>query len=70
MADYESNMIKPVEGLQTVPGLAPAKHQEERKRRQPSHNENEESAEDKENQPKGRTENENGRDNAEIDYCA
>jgi hypothetical protein len=70
MADYESNVIKPVEGLQTVPGLAPAKQREERKRRQPLHHENEESAEDKDTQQEEQTEGEGGRAGSEIDYCA
>lgn len=34
MADYNSNMIKPVEGLQSITGLTPAKRRDERKRRQ------------------------------------
>jgi hypothetical protein len=34
MADYDSNMIKPVEGLQSISGLKPAKRRRERKRRQ------------------------------------
>ncbi len=34
MADYDSNMIKPVEGLQSITGLTPAKRREKRKRRQ------------------------------------
>ena len=42
MADYDSNMIKPVEGLQSITGLTPAKRREERKRRQQLHQENEE----------------------------
>ena len=42
MADYDSNMIKPVEGLQSITGLTPAKRREERKRRQQLHHENKE----------------------------
>jgi hypothetical protein len=34
MADYDSNIIKPVEGLQNVAGITGAKGQEHRKRRQ------------------------------------
>jgi hypothetical protein len=70
MADYESNVIKPVESLQTVTGLAPAKQREERKRRQQLHHEKDESAEDKETPPKGRAEKEDNRDKGGIDYCA
>ncbi len=32
MADYDFDMIKPVEGLQNVTGLNPAKRREERRR--------------------------------------
>ena len=42
MADYDSNMIKPLEGLQSVTGLTPAKQREEKKRRQQLQQENEE----------------------------
>ena len=42
MADYDSNMIKPVEGLQNITGLSPAKRREQKKRRQQLHEENEE----------------------------
>ena len=42
MADYDSNLIKPVIGLQGITGLTPAKRREERKRRQQLHQENEE----------------------------
>ncbi|MFZ2146818.1 MAG: hypothetical protein WAV28_06325 [Sedimentisphaerales bacterium] len=45
MADYDSNIIKPVEGLQSITGLTPAKQREERKRRQELHQENEEKEE-------------------------
>ncbi|MHC4725994.1 MAG: hypothetical protein ACYS17_02105 [Planctomycetota bacterium] len=34
MADYDSNIIKPVEGLQSVTGLTSAKRREEKNRRQ------------------------------------
>jgi len=85
MADYDSNMIKPVEGLQNITGLTPVKRREQRKRRQQFPEENKEkdkSAEgelsesvdeqDLDNPPEGRTEDENGRnlDSAGIDYCA
>ena len=42
MADYDSNLIKPVDGLKNITGLTPVKHREERKRRQQLHHENEE----------------------------
>ena len=85
MADYDSNMIKPVEGLQNITGLTPVKRREQRKRKQqfPEENkEKDESAEgelsesideqDLDNPSEGRTEDENGRnpDGVAIDYCA
>jgi hypothetical protein len=73
MADYDSNMIKPVEGLQNITGLAPARRREERKRRQQPDQENrekDESAGDEETLPEGQTENRNDRDSDGIDYCA
>jgi len=42
MADYDSNLIKPVDGLKNITGMSPVKHREERKRRQQLHHENEE----------------------------
>ena len=33
MADYDSNIIKPVDNLQNVTGLAPTRRREERSRR-------------------------------------
>ena len=50
MADYDSNMIKPVEGLQNISRLNPTKRREERKPRQDSYEtakEENESNEDK-----------------------
>ena len=85
MADYDSNMIKPVEGLQNITGLTPVKGREQRKRRQQFPEENKEKDESAEgelsesvdeqeldNPPEGRTEDENGRnpDGVAIDYCA
>lgn len=82
MADYNSNMIKPVEGLQSITGLTPAKRREERKRRQQLHQENEEKDEqlmdesfeeqDMDNQDEELTENRGdlNTDSTGIDYCA
>ncbi len=85
MADYDSNMIKPVEGLQSITGLTPAKRREERKRRRQLHQENEEEGEsakggldesvdeqDMNNSDQQWTENQSDRnsDNTRIDYCA
>jgi len=85
MENYDSNMIKPVEGLQNIAGLTPAKRREERKRRQQLHEENkqkdesakgepsesvDESAEGRVNPLEGNSGKKNGRDNGRIDYCA
>ncbi len=82
MADYDSNMIKPVVGLQGVTGLTPAKRREERKRRQQLHQENEEKDEqlmdesfeeqDMGNPDEELTENRGdlNPDSTGIDYCA
>jgi len=82
MADYDSSIIKPVEGLQNIAGLTPAKRREERKRRQQLSKESKEEHEQEmgesvdesnlDNPPQGRTENENGGDpdSIGIDYCA
>ncbi len=82
MADYDSNMIKPVEGLQSITGLTPAKRREERKRRQQLQQENEEEGEqqlnesadeqDIDNPDKKWTENKSDRnsDSIGVDYCA
>lgn len=73
MADYDSNMIKPVEGLQNITGLAPARRREERKRRKQLNEqskEKDESAESQADQPEDWNENGNERDSGGIDYCA
>ncbi|MFB0552186.1 MAG: hypothetical protein ACETWQ_02625 [Phycisphaerae bacterium] len=82
MADYDSNMIKPVEGLQSITGLTPAKRREERKRRQQLQQENEEEGEqqlnesadeqDIDNSDQKWTKNQSDRnsDSIGVDYCA
>ncbi len=82
MADYDSNMVKPVEGLQSITGLTPAKRREERKRRRQLQQENEEEGEqqldesveeqDMADSPEKQTENRANRnpDDTRIDYCA
>ena len=75
MAEYDSNLIKPVDGLKNITGLTPVKHREERKRRQQLNKENEENDEltqdreiPAEEQAAG-----NGDINSDgigIDYCA
>ena len=70
MADYDSNLIKPVKGLQNITGLTPTRRREDGKRRQRFHQEEDESPEDRETQPDERIGNEDKRDSGTIDYCA
>ena len=82
MAEYDSNMIKPVEGLRSIAGLTPAKRREERKHRRQLNRENEEEKEQQLNESvdeqdvadsrKEPTENRSNRnpDGTGIDYCA
>ena len=75
MAENDSNIIKPVESLQNIPLLTPAKRREERKHRQQLHKKNKEHPEEKQDNLVDEldtdaelTENEN--DENTIDYCA
>ena len=81
MADYNSNMIKPVEGLQSITGLTPAKRRDERKRRQQFKQENrdedeqmmnESAQQDVDNPSEELTEDPDNVNSgtAGIDYCA
>jgi len=75
MADYDSNLIKPVDGLKNITGLTPVKHREERKRRQQLHHENDEkdeSAPEEETLTEEQAGNERdiNSDGIGIDYCA
>ena len=82
MVDYDSNIIKPVEGLQSIIGLTPAKRREERKRRQQFKQESEEKDEqmknesdetqDMDNTSEGWAENQDkmNSESTGIDYCA
>ena len=70
MADNDSNMIKPVEGLQNVHSLTPTRERQERKRRQnaPGHQQTPKEAppdEAAEEQEPARDD-----DSHAIDYCA
>lgn len=78
MAENDSNTIKPVESLQNIPVLTPAKRREQRKHRQQTHRENKEGSEQEENslvdeQDLGNDFNENENERSAsggIDYCA
>ena len=74
MPDYNSNIIKPVENLQNIPSLAPAKDREQRKRRQLQEEKKGKLLQEPDksaNEQKTRNKiikNDNGLDT--IDYCA
>lgn len=80
MNDYESNMIKPVESMQNITGLAPARRREQRSRRQNFQNDSEDSKDQNPQEPgdeqvpeipqKSWDENENHSQNGGIDYQA
>ena len=50
MADKDSNTIKPVESLQNITGLTPARRREERKRRQDLHKKQQQEIEEEPNE--------------------
>jgi hypothetical protein len=77
MADNDHNIIKPVNGLQNITGLTPAKRREERKKRQDlpeQKDQQRELAEDELNESTkediGSEIIENAQDRHSIDYCA
>jgi hypothetical protein len=76
MADYDSNLIKPVDSLKNITGLKPVKHREERKRRRQSyHDSNEkddETTQEQETPPeqKAGDESDINSESIGIDYCA
>lgn len=75
MADYDSDIIKPVQGLKNISGLNPVKQREERKNRRKYHHENrekEESGGGEETPPQERTGSKSdiNSDGIGIDYCA
>ena len=73
MPDYDSNLIKPVQGLQNIGGLSPAKRRRERKRRRQVPEESaeyEESTTEEETTPKERVEDMDDQGDNGIDYCA
>ncbi len=70
MADYESNTIKPVKGLDTIAGVAPTRQREERKRRQQLNCDQDEATKGQVPLPEEQPQNEGKQDNGRIDYCA
>jgi hypothetical protein len=75
MADYDSNMIKPVNGLKNVAGLTSVKHREERQRRRQFSQQDEEkdqTGQGQETLPKEQAGDKTdiNSDDIGIDYCA
>lgn len=70
MADYDSNLIKPVEGLQTISGLTPTGRRENGKRRQELRHEDEQSAEENKVESDEEMDYEDDEESSGIDYCA
>lgn len=80
MAEYDFNMIKPVDGLQNVTSLAPSRRREERRRRKQLKNRDDEKREiiNEENKEENInynsfedwSENENSSDNGRVDFRA
>ena len=82
MADYDSNMIKPVEGLHSITALTPAKRREERRQKKQFGQQKEKKDEQHMNEPadgqdmsnQSEVWNENqdniNSDSNGIDYCA
>lgn len=75
MADYDSNLIKPVDSLQNISGLTPVKHREERQTRQQlqqENNEKDETAQSEETlvEKKAGDKSDINSDSIGIDYCA
>ncbi|GAH45119.1 unnamed protein product [marine sediment metagenome] len=75
MADNDSSIIKPMEGLQNIEGLTPTRRREERKRKQSLNKQNKEEPEEELNesvdqQDLGNELTENESDQNTIDYCA
>ena len=82
MADYDSNMIKPVEGLHSITALTPAKRREERRQKKQFGQKEEEKKEQHVNDPEDKQDINNqseiwnesqdnlNSDSSGIDYCA
>ena len=75
MDSFDSNMIKPVDSLQNITGLAPSRRREQRKRRQnlEYNNQQQKDREQKQENEKHRTDESlkvNGADDTQIDFCA
>jgi hypothetical protein len=70
MADSDYNAIKPVESLQTIQGVEPAKRRQERKRRQNAKDKHQEKTETERDDAAASETVHNDDDPHSIDYCA
>jgi hypothetical protein len=73
MADFDSNMIKPVDNLQNIIGVAPARRREQRSRRQQLDFEKEQTDKEQvdENEKKNQHDDfDSDAGDSVIDYCA
>lgn len=75
MEDYDSNMIKPVNGLKNVAGLTSVKHREERQRRRKFNQQDEEKDQSGQGgeilpQEQAGDKTDINSDGTGIDYCA
>lgn len=72
MPNDDLNMVKPVEGLQNITGLAPTKRREERKRKRDLHERQSQKPGQNESsdEPEQNGEVPDSTEEHEIDYCA
>lgn len=70
MADSDYNTIKPVESLQTIQGVAPARRRQERKRQQNAQDKHQQETETERDDAEASEAIHNDDDPHSIDYCA
>ena len=75
MENYDSNMIKPVDSLQNIVGLAPTRRREQRKRRQQMFSEKQEKEKNQNTEEAKKNDNKESlyiddAGDSKIDYCA
>lgn len=73
MADYDTNLIKPVEGLQNIAGLGPVKRRKQKSDREKQNAKSDgqdDTGQDAETEPEDRIEDRTDSVGSGIDYCA
>ena len=73
MADYDSNLIKPVEGLQNIAGLGPVKRRKQKSDREKQYAESDgkdKSGREDDTESEDRIEDKTDSLGSGIDYCA